>query len=96
MIKFHADTPAGPLYGFGLSRGNIDKLTAGEPIAIDLRDMGGPNIHIAIMFGETERAMYNELKDCGLIPDGVEYRPAGPDEVIITRVKREPGEGKMT
>jgi hypothetical protein len=44
MIKFTGDGPNGRVYFLGLSRGNIDRLTAGQPIKVNLADMGGPRI----------------------------------------------------
>ena len=48
--------------GFGLSRGNIDKLTAGNPIVIDLAEVSVPtgiklDGSLLIFFGETEEQM---------------------------------------
>jgi hypothetical protein len=40
MIKFKADGPDGPVYGFGLTRGNVKRLMAGQPIVINLPDVG--------------------------------------------------------
>lgn len=51
----------------GLSRGNCEKLLAEEPIQFNLESMGLPPMDILIMGGETEEAMYKELKGYGLL-----------------------------
>jgi hypothetical protein len=88
MIKFTGDGPNGRVYFLGLSRGNIDRLTAGQPIKVNLADMGGPRIEVAILFGETEQSLFDELKAGGMIPDGVEFREAKPGEAQVVRVKK--------
>jgi len=93
VIKFSAETPSGPLFGFGLSRGNIDRLTAGQPIKINLRDLGGPAVNIAIMFGETEQALFDELKAAGAISPDTVYHAAAPGMTEVVRMKR-PGTEK--
>lgn len=72
MIKLSSETPDGPVFLFGLSRGNIERLLDNKPIKIDLSTMGGPKIRIGIFFGETEKDMYEELCDHGLITDETE------------------------
>jgi hypothetical protein len=72
MLKFKA----GPLIGLGLSRANINLLLEGKPIRIYQKDVdpkADPNAQIAIMFGETEETLFNELKAAGFI---------GPDSKI--------------
>jgi hypothetical protein len=49
MIKFRADS----LTGLGLSRGNIDRLVAGQPIQVNGKEIGLTD-DILIFFGETE------------------------------------------
>jgi hypothetical protein len=53
---------------FGLSRMNIERLKQGSPIAIDCAELGHPNLHILIMYGETELAIIHELE--GVMNDG--------------------------
>lgn len=66
MLKFKA----GPLIGLGLSRANINLLLEGKPIRIYLKDIdptAAPDAQIALMFGETEEILFNELKAAGFI-----------------------------
>ena len=63
MIKFKftgRDGKAG--IGFGLSAENVKRLQAGQPIAIDLTEMG-IEADVMIFYGETEVDMYNDLKE---------------------------------
>jgi hypothetical protein len=53
---------SGQLVLLGLSRRNVELLTAGKPIDIDGARVGLPGIRIAIMFGETEQDMLVELR----------------------------------
>jgi hypothetical protein len=47
---------------------NIERLKQGSPIAIDCAELGHPNLHILIMYGETELAIIHELE--GVMNDG--------------------------
>lgn len=58
MIKFRAQG----MYGFGLSFENLDRLRAGEPINIDLAEMGGSGT-VLIFAGTTEAEMAHQLED---------------------------------
>lgn len=89
MIKILAQTPKGPLFGFGLSRENITRLAGGEPIHVNLADMGAPNMHVVIIFGETEEAIFREMKAAGLFPPEAEFVPVNPDEKRALRFKVE-------
>ncbi len=50
----------------GLSRGNIERLMAGKPIFTSGEELGFSG-KIAIVFGETEEAIVQELKDAAVI-----------------------------
>ncbi len=53
MIKFRTLDPNGkPLLGFGISGENVEKLKAGEPIFINLNEMG-INASMMIFYKET-------------------------------------------
>jgi hypothetical protein len=71
-----------------LDRGNIERLTGGEPIKINLADMGGPNITIMMIFGETQKDLFEDIKKTGLLHPAIEFREpiSGVKEVI--RIKR--------
>ncbi len=56
MIKFKTTGPDGsPGFGFGLSEENIRRLKAGQPIRINLEDLGMKGT-VVILYGETEEA----------------------------------------
>jgi len=57
MVKFRA----GELLGFGLSAENIRRLQQGEPIYIDLTEMGMTG-KVLIFYGKTEFDMAEKLK----------------------------------
>lgn len=58
----------------GLSRGNVDRLLAGDPVLFDGSDIGLPGIKISIIFGETERAIVDVLDQAGVLPPGIRER----------------------
>lgn len=64
MLKLTATQRDGtPLVLFGLSRMNIDRLVAGEPISFELAEVDlGPGT-LVIWAGSTEQAMADELQD---------------------------------
>jgi len=71
MLKFAStNTKTGErVYFLGLSRDNINRLTSGQPIKVDLKDLGaGSSTPIVIAFGETEQMIYLDLKAAGVIP----------------------------
>jgi hypothetical protein len=47
----------------GLTRENIERLTAGQPIAADLGGLGVPDIRVAIHFGEDQEALLRDIKE---------------------------------
>jgi hypothetical protein len=80
MIKFMGDRNGRPLLGFGLSRGNCEKLLAGKPIFIDLKvmlrncDADMNEATVLIFGGETEEAMQADLsKLVGPLPEGIPH-----------------------
>jgi hypothetical protein len=54
----------------GLSRGNVERLTAGQPVRVT-RQTHGEGVplgwEIFILFGETERAIHDELSGIGAL-----------------------------
>jgi hypothetical protein len=58
MIK----ATAGNLIILGLERMNIQRLTEGKPIKVDMADLGMPGKQVVIMFGETKEDMIKELE----------------------------------
>ena len=43
---------------FGISDGNIERLRTGQPIRIDMGEMGFPNVEVLIFYGKDEKALY--------------------------------------
>jgi hypothetical protein len=69
MLKARIRREDSNLYVFGLSAMNIKKLKQGMPIYIKMKDLGVPgNDEVAIFYGETEGAMFKELREAGLLP----------------------------
>lgn len=85
MIIGEAQTDDGPLLFIGLSRHNVRLLTEGKPI---FRNRKGPQGEllpsflgaIAVMFGETEQAIYDELRRLDVVVPTTEIRGAPPPE----------------
>lgn len=64
MIKFTADRAGRTLIGLGISAGNVQRLKEGKPIHIHLEELNLPwKADIMIMYGETEQALADELKE---------------------------------
>jgi hypothetical protein len=60
VIKAVAHGADGPLYLFGLSDGNLERLRKGMPILVDLRGLGGVG-KVCICWGETEEKLAREI-----------------------------------
>lgn len=80
---------------FGLSRGNTERLHKNQPIVINVQDMLGPlcpPISVAIVAGETEAAIAEELQKHFEIPDGAIQitDPDDPDGEPIPNADRNP------
>lgn len=73
MIKFTATKDGKPLFGFGLSHGNLRLLKQGRPIVVDLALMGGEG-KVMIFAGETEESIVEQMQQAGLIGPDVEIR----------------------
>lgn len=68
MIKFKGDGKTGPIVGLGISEGNVERLKAGKPISINLKDLGLPDTTILIWYGVDEADCKRQIE--GLIgPD---------------------------
>lgn len=77
MIKATARTRDGrPLLLLGLSGENITRLLAGEPVSIDVGQLGEsmPQMQIGIMYGKTENDIADQLRTAGLIGPGTKER----------------------
>jgi len=75
MIKFLGTKPDGsPVFGFGISDGNVERLKKGMPIVVDMEQMGlsgevvifygGTDAELAIIASEmtSEDTIYREQK----------------------------------
>lgn len=51
----------------GLSRRNCELLLSGKPIEVDVAKMGGPNMTIVLLAGESEQHIVDELQAFDLI-----------------------------
>lgn len=66
MIKAAGKTTDGrTLLIFGISEENIARLRRGEPVFVDGRDVGQPDICVTIFAGKTEETMMMDLKSRG-------------------------------
>lgn len=66
MIKALKTMPDGPLLIFGLSKENIKRLLAGDPILASMSDFGLPG-RFMILAGDTEESIARELVDHRLL-----------------------------
>lgn len=72
MIKYSANTKTGKLYGFVLTKENIKRLRKGQPIHINMAEMGGdPGSQILISYEETEQRACEAME-----------RFIGPDTIV--------------
>ena len=62
MIKFVGGNANDPIIGLGLSFKNLKKLKQGQPILIDLGELGLVG-NILIFSGSTEQVMEGQLKE---------------------------------
>lgn len=60
MIKFRADTKDTSIVGFGLSFRNLDLLREGNPIRIDMRELGLEGT-VFIFAGLDEKTMQRQM-----------------------------------
>jgi hypothetical protein len=62
-LRLAGKTPGTTQLLFGLTEGNIKKMKQGQPVSMDLTDMGLPGVTIGIFYGRDERAMMAELQE---------------------------------
>lgn len=70
MIKARMEVGGKPMVLLGISAENVTRLVAGEPILLDLEELGLPPMQVVIMYGKTERHITAELERHGLLPPG--------------------------
>jgi len=98
MIKFLATKDGKPLYGFGLSCENCERLMRGQPILIDLdvmcadaKDHNASQRGAVIIFGgATEDEMTRQLSEYVELPTGDDVKTHRDDEAQAKRTKRFP------
>lgn len=54
----------------GLSRRNVERLLAGQPMKIYGQDVGMPGLVVVIVGGDTEESIQAELTRTGLLDEG--------------------------
>lgn len=63
MIKASGKTGDGrPFVLLGLSGENVTRIVAGEPIKLNLKDLGLDDIEVAIVYGKTESDIVDQLR----------------------------------
>jgi hypothetical protein len=50
----------------GITPRNVEKLKDGDPMYLDLAELGAPGVKLTIIYGQTERAIMAELRAAGL------------------------------
>lgn len=69
MIKFKAETDEKTIFGgktllgLGLSKENVEMLKKGNPIHVNLNEMGIKDVDMLIFYGETEEDMQRDLAE---------------------------------
>lgn len=63
-----------PLVILGLSGENVTRIVAGEPLVVDMAEMGLPPMEVAIIYGRTEQAILENLRK-----DGADVRMQTPE-----------------
>lgn len=67
MIKVVLQTSRGPMLLFGLTKTNVERLKAGDPIHIDCGELGVHGVTVVIMYGDTQTDITDELESVGVI-----------------------------
>lgn len=63
MIKASGKTGDGrPFVLLGLSGENVTRMVAGEPVKLNLKDVGLDDIEVAIVYGKTESDIVEQLR----------------------------------
>jgi hypothetical protein len=73
MIKAVGAHDGQPMLLLGLSGENMTRLMADEPIRFDTSELPGlPAMVVVIVGGRTEDAILAQLRNVGLLPEGVQ------------------------
>jgi hypothetical protein len=84
MIRFKLRTKRGELVGLGLTAKNLELLREGKPIHFDGVTCGVPGYEFAIMYGETEQAIVDQLRSSGVALPSLEFTDEG--EPVRTQI----------
>jgi hypothetical protein len=76
MITARAGDEKEPILLLGLSQGNIERLQLGQPIKATSRTHGGipEGWIIYLVAGQDEKAIWDELKEAGVVGPTTEVR----------------------
>lgn len=79
MLKIRMTTGDGkPLVLLGLTRQNIERLQAREPIVFELAEVGLEG-HLGLLAGEDQEDIVRQLVDAGLVPRAAAERLRTPE-----------------
>jgi hypothetical protein len=79
-----------PVYMLGVTDLNVERLTKGEPIKVDLRELGGRDV--VMVFHGTDASELREQLAAILSPEQLAVVSAGLDQLeAAERELREPG-----
>lgn len=79
MIKARSSDEAGqPIVILGITGENVARMAAGEPVLVNMTELGLPPMKVILMYGKTERHITAELELHGLLPPGTASDMAEP------------------
>lgn len=71
MITMRGDDPNGAKVAIlGITQENVQRLMAGEPIAVPLHEIGIHEVRVVIVYGDTEQKIIRRLEELGAVPPG--------------------------
>jgi hypothetical protein len=74
MIKFTIPKSNGStVLGFGITEANVEKLKQGQPILVDLSELGLEGYEALIMYGTDQRNIQEQLQDAKMLPGDVKF-----------------------
>lgn len=72
----------------GLTKENVAKLRAGQPIHIEGKPLG-LGIQIIVMYGDTPQQIVDQLREGGLeVPDLPAEKPTPGHDIVVTATKK--------
>jgi hypothetical protein len=78
MVKATVEREGGgKLLLLGITPENVRRMRAGRPVYVNGKEVGMPGVEVAVMFGETERALLEDLRKQGVeLPANAETQVA--------------------